>query len=335
MDTIDLHIIDLLKKHDCVIVPEFGGFLLKIQPARISGATHEIIPPSKGIIFNRNLTVNDGLLINHIAQKENIGYASAQPLVYKFSEDCKDFLHKNGTLEIKGLGTFNLGNEGTWQFTPLASDNFLLSSFGLSSVQLSPVESHSTKNRREEKPVLLKKQPVKNRKLVKGIAIAASVLLVFAVSVLFYNNHTSEEGTIANWYKKVSEFQNDNQHSVSNNASAIVIDNNEAGNRNEPLTDDGESTENQLAEETQTDLQEENIQSAGFNFFVIGGSFTKEKNAKAFAKELAQKGYKSEVLGNENGFFRVAYHKENDSLSADHFLQGIKKENQSAWILKW
>lgn len=344
MDTIDIHIIDLLKKYDCVIVPDFGGFLLKAMPARISGAMHEIMPPSKGIIFNRNLTVNDGLLINQVAQKENIGYTLAQAKVYKFADESRNAIQNKGTLELKGIGIFNLGNEGTWQFTPTAADNFLLSSFGLNTLQLSPVEvNQHNKNRREANPAVIdlsENKSLKYKNIVKGIAVAASVLIVFAVSFLFYNNHVSEEGTIANWYKKVSEFQqdenkNDNAAS-SNNASALVIEKSEPV-QNTNIDIEKSTEQSGTAEETNNEVAqpENDIQSAGFNFFVIGGSFTKEKNAKAFARKLEQKGYKSEVLDNENGLFRVAYHKESDSLSADHFLQGIKKENQSAWILKW
>ena len=47
----------LLYKHDCVIIPGFGGFVCNMEHARIDQVTHVIIPPGKHIIFNPNLKI--------------------------------------------------------------------------------------------------------------------------------------------------------------------------------------------------------------------------------------------------------------------------------------
>ena len=53
---------DLLQKHNCVIVPEFGGFIANYKSAVIDTVNNRINPPSKSVLFNPNLVNNDGLL---------------------------------------------------------------------------------------------------------------------------------------------------------------------------------------------------------------------------------------------------------------------------------
>ena len=59
MQKIDKHINELLYNHDCVIVPEFGGFVTNYASAKIHPVQHTFTPPSKNIVFNKNLKNND------------------------------------------------------------------------------------------------------------------------------------------------------------------------------------------------------------------------------------------------------------------------------------
>ena len=77
MEKVDKHISELLYQHDCVIVPEFGGFVANYCSAKIHPTQHTFTPPSKSIVFNSNLKNNDGLLANHIALAENTNYPEA------------------------------------------------------------------------------------------------------------------------------------------------------------------------------------------------------------------------------------------------------------------
>lgn len=83
------YISDLLFLHDCVIIPDFGGFICNYKSAHIDEENGLICPPAKDILFNRNLTHNDGLLVNWIACKENITYEKATVQVTLFCEELK------------------------------------------------------------------------------------------------------------------------------------------------------------------------------------------------------------------------------------------------------
>ena len=68
------YISDLLYIEDCIIIPDFGGFIVNDKSATINDKSGEITPPSKTILFNSQLVNNDGILINHIAKEENISH---------------------------------------------------------------------------------------------------------------------------------------------------------------------------------------------------------------------------------------------------------------------
>ena len=71
------YIKDLLYRHDCVIVPNFGGFVTNRISAQIHKNSYTFLPPTKQVGFNSHLTHNDGLLANYIASSENISFDQA------------------------------------------------------------------------------------------------------------------------------------------------------------------------------------------------------------------------------------------------------------------
>ena len=60
------YIQELLYEHNSVIIPSFGGFTAGYKPASIDHVQGVIFPPSKDLKFNRYLTINDGILVQHI-----------------------------------------------------------------------------------------------------------------------------------------------------------------------------------------------------------------------------------------------------------------------------
>ena len=78
------YIVQLLHDHDCVIVPEFGGFVAQYKPASLDRVTGFYSPPSKQILFNINLKNNDGLLANIVAQEQDISFQRAIQVIADF-----------------------------------------------------------------------------------------------------------------------------------------------------------------------------------------------------------------------------------------------------------
>ncbi len=64
---------ELLYRHDCVIVPGFGGFVSRSHSAGFNKGNNLLFPPAKHILFNRNLIHNDGLLITSLMERNASG----------------------------------------------------------------------------------------------------------------------------------------------------------------------------------------------------------------------------------------------------------------------
>src|SRR6476646_1164671 len=150
MQKVDKHISELLDEHDCVIVPDLGGFVANYAPAKIHPVQHTFIPPSKNIVFNKNLRNNDGLLANHIVIAESTSYPEALKYIHHFVENTSSQLKTGAKVKIEEVCTLFLDVEGNIQFEPDASTNHLLDAFGLSRFQ-SPAVKRENLSQRIEK----------------------------------------------------------------------------------------------------------------------------------------------------------------------------------------
>ena len=70
MKHIEQAIGDLLLRHNCVIVPAFGGFVAEQLSAKIDYDKGVMTPPRKALLFNKQLVSNDGLLINEFSRSK-------------------------------------------------------------------------------------------------------------------------------------------------------------------------------------------------------------------------------------------------------------------------
>ena len=114
----------LLLTNNCVIIPNFGAIIANYQPAEI----------------NKSLQTNDGVLVNAVMHKFEISYQEAEEKVADFSKECKHTLEANNSLILKEIGKIYFDAEKRVQFQPLPNKNFLLSSFGLIDLPISPIQ---------------------------------------------------------------------------------------------------------------------------------------------------------------------------------------------------
>ena len=71
----------LLYNHNCVVVPNLGGFLAHQHSASIDPVSMVINPPCKTITFNAQLKLNDGLLATKVADYLKISYIDAIKII--------------------------------------------------------------------------------------------------------------------------------------------------------------------------------------------------------------------------------------------------------------
>lgn len=207
---IEKYIKYLLFEHDCVVIPEFGGFIANYVSADIHPIHHTFQPPSKNIAFNEMLKLNDGLLISHIAANEKISREEAQKLVKEYTEYVKNEIRSKDKYKFEEIGTLYLNHEQRLQFEPENKINYLSHSFGLPELDYKPIERASsyTKFKTKDRPAMMnpdaldeeedqlvfpiEKKSSRSRLL---LAIVIPVLLLLAGSAGYFlfldNGHTA------------------------------------------------------------------------------------------------------------------------------------------------
>ncbi len=186
------YVIHLLHIHDCVVIPNFGGFLLHTEYASIDNITEIIYPKNRIISFNQKLYLNDGLLATYLADEFKISYSDSIKLIDMELRSFNLLISEKKRIEIETLGTFILNNDNIVQFLPNSRSNYLKSSFGLQPLQLNsstlldspitlPLVKSTSSIKNEEKI----KSIVKNRRKRSGVWY--TLLATFMIIVLLFN----------------------------------------------------------------------------------------------------------------------------------------------------
>lgn len=293
------YISELLFIHDCVIIPGFGGFVGNDVSAKINKDTGAISPPSKQILFNKNLTNNDGLLINHIAQQENLSQEKIKKSVFDFKENLNSQLGETKNIRLEKIGLFSLGSEGNLTFAQDHSANYSLESFGMK-----PIQKQSTQVKKINKPSQerkyssSKKQGSKStRKIWRAAAILLPLIGLSLASIL-------KQQEIDQVYSQMADM----------NPFNIIA--------------------NEVVSEELIDTKVIVPENIFVKHYIIAGSFQEDANAKKMMTRLQELNYNPAIVGkNPYGSIRICYDSYNTREDALLALQEIRKINESAWLL--
>lgn len=296
------YISELLYRYDCVIVPNFGGFITNETSAKINSSTHTFYPPTKQISFNRYLKNNDGLLANYIATVNNISFSKALEIIKENVEQWNQSLI-NEVVEIEKIGNLSLNSKGNILFDPLVSENYLTQSFGLASYSVPSVN-------RKEKPVVILdpilSDDVSRRKMPVFLKVAASAAILFAIGSFTWNNYNQKQ------YQEQLMVEHLQQKEVEQKIQEATF-----------------VIQNPLPTITLNITKEIN------RYHVIAGAFRDPINADKKVKQLISNGFEAQILSvNKWGLTQVSFASFNSKIAARKQLKQIKKSVSSdAWLL--
>ncbi|MFK7784872.1 MAG: SPOR domain-containing protein [Crocinitomicaceae bacterium] len=134
MKHIEQAIGDLLLRHNCVIVPTFGGFVAEQLSAKIDYEKGVMVPPRKALLFNKQLISNDGLLINELASRKAVSFDEASSEVASVVSEWSHRLENGERIELDRVGILFYDANNNVQFEQDRFFNLLLASFGLDQV---------------------------------------------------------------------------------------------------------------------------------------------------------------------------------------------------------
>ncbi|MFI5149315.1 MAG: SPOR domain-containing protein [Bacteroidia bacterium] len=352
------YIAELLYRHDCVIIPGFGGFVANYAPAQVHPTQHTFTPPSKSLVFNRSLKNNDGLLANYVSGQENLSYAEANLKIQEFAAGCNALLGSGKKLLLKDIGSLFPDIEKNIQFQADESINFFLGSFGFTTIQSPAIKRDGIVKRLEKMPKDRDVVPaeMKKRVSIRKIAIltlsagmlAALVWIPLKTDLLKNFNYADlnpfskkEAGTYSE--RNFATFSFSEKDLKTEN---IVIPDTSAymhlsflNKESQPLTvklkdvAPPESTKVENATEQKVKSVTSRF-SNGEKYNVIGGCFAVPENADHFVDQLKGEGYNAFILQTNRSSLRpVCYGTYASYSEALQMLAKVKASNKEAWLL--
>jgi len=347
----------LLLDYECVIIPEFGGFIANYRAAEIDSENRTMYPPKKDLLFNTNLLNNDGLLINYIAQQENITYNEAKTIVFKTIKNTCRELEKGKIVEWAGLGAFSLNKHKILQFNAYKTQNFLLDSYGLSAIQLSDIEKHLAARGLEKKfkdkesiKITITSRAVK--RAIIGIPLLVGIALMPSMSDFWtsYKVDLSSFNFMQSIVKQKVELVNEIASPDLNNPSSIdstlsqMTDQRTALYYEEPKQEAVEVKIENPINKTESSIDSSAIKKTievkavivneNAKYLIIAGCFQDEKNAKKLINKLTQRGYSAIIMIDKN-LFKVVLKSFVDYDTASTETQQIKNKEAdlSLWLM--
>jgi hypothetical protein len=307
---IAIYISDLLYRHECVVVPDFGAFISRRVPAQHFASSHTIYPPKKGLSFNAQIKQNDGLLANYISSAANVSYEESVQKIRDYVRFLDQEIEDSGSITIHKVGRFSRNKEKALQFTPMYLVNYLPEAFGLSSHETYAVDRVSVapkveigKEFEDETPVIaLETIKTNSSSWVRYVAMGAVIFGSIFVGLKGYENQINDDALA------VEQMSREIVNAKIESASFLI---------REPLpsiTIDVAPLEK--------------------NFHIVAGAFREPANADKRVAQLQLKGYDAKRIGvNKYGLHNVAFSsfiERNDAINELNKLRSIGFEQ--AWL---
>ena len=302
------YISELLFLHDCVIVPEFGGFVGNRKSAQLNKSTGALTPPSKQILFNPHLKTNDGLLSSHIANQEGISQEIALNNVIDYSTEKNNKLNTSKVLRLEKVGLFTLGKEGNVIFLQDSSTNYSLDAFGMKATYNKTVARKTETEKQVEATVQTIRTKSRNPKAL--LRAAAVIIPLVALSYL----SISQQERINTVYTQMAAFNPFSTTEIITEKDLII----EVA---------PEIIETPIIEEVETP-----VFTKQKTYYIIAGAFAEQKNANKMLNKLNRWNYNAEIVEGGN-LLRVSYDSFSNREDAVLALNKIKQENSDAWLL--
>lgn len=321
MEKLNKYIKGLLFVYDCVIIPDFGAFVSNYAEAQHIELTHSFYPPKKNIRFNKNLTYNDGLLINTIAKNLKISYLDAENKLKNEVQNMWLALEANEKINMKGIGTFEYKNEKLI-FNQETTNNFLAESFGLSVFRFPPL-NYQKKIRNLS---VIHTSTTMNSGLKQPLKWAAILLPIIGLLALIpYVKNNKQQTAGIDFNASPTYVSIEETHTATSADTDLVKIMNKATDKKTALFYTEKKENFDISKQTNQNKK----------FYIIGASYKNKSNALKHAKLFEKEGFEQVEVIETNQLFRVAVNTFDDKLNALHELRRIRHrtKNDKFWLL--
>lgn len=359
---IDRYIAELLETHDCVIVPDFGGFVGNYAKATINPVSHKFDPPFRKISFNKFLKHNDGLLASYFARKTNEQFEVSVGHLKDYAVLLREELETQKKVRFENIGVLHLRSDGSLQFEQLRDARFMKDSFGLDSFfakttvkerpahsKIEPksdvTKSPVTEERPKVVPIQSPEEDVSKEKSKRRIlwpaaaAVLALPLIGYLIWVivstpLFQNNQDFHYSDLNPFTEKICPiYEKRIPSNFDNGESEKLLQGFEVVESEKII----EIFESEKRDKTLVvNLEEEKPKVATIEnlpFHVIGGCFGELGNAQGLVNRFRTLGTNASIVERKGNLYRVSISSFATRVEAIRALDELRNKVPNAWIL--
>ena len=306
---------DLLFVRDTVVVPGLGAFVKKPTSAKVNPVANYFSTPSCDIDFDANLREDNDLIVNYMAEENNISKEEAKKQLVMFVSECFSKLKQKKKVELEHIGILSYDWDNNLVFVQDKSVNYNADAFGLSDFSPEPVNQSKSKEeikaeieqQQKEKntPVTVDEEAVhqgdgQNRLKKRGWWLAGAAVIALLFGLFYFNTYRVDQGLK----------DNTNQTQQVNTGNDELL----AGN----------------------DLPLDTVKPAVTDSFrIIAGCYDQEEFAQRIVVSLQTKGFEQAYKEKRGERWYVAYGWYPTEEEAVAILRDIRESGKGkGWILK-
>ena len=329
MQSIHFHIAYLLTRHECVIVPGLGAFLVSSPDREKANRWGIISPPETFLGFNSEIKHNDGLLANSLIKEEKCSLKEANLLIDQYVADVLQSLNEGKRVHIPWVGSLHsIENKKLFQPERILSCNafnYGLVGFSLPSVkELQQKPETNVFPRKKDKEVVW--IPVHKKFITYSVSVAAAILAMCVIPTPLNNGHSNQEARV----------QYASLISLPANKAAITV-NQVADTLETKIPAPVDPVLKQKKTETPSSKVMNPVKTDGYYYYVVIASLPDQSSAKKILNEFRSKGIENASILSSNGKYRIYTNRFENKVEAGKFLIQFRKDhptNENAWVLK-
>ena len=290
MKNLAQYIEELIIRHECVIVPNLGGFITYCDKAIVRN--NMFYAPTERIRFNSLLTYHDGLLAEAYMRDRNIGYSEALSAIATEVEQIKKSLNSGNTVLFGRIGALSLSAENN--ITLLNSNpKFLPENIGLPVVHLKQLASAEPTN------TITINIPQTSTNALRYVA---SIAIIFLLTLFIPNqtdNNTQHASISFDSLRSIKSIEyseesvENSDESVENNSSVLTpqssLEDNSSLNKYHLIIaslTSREDAEEYIANHTQFDRTQLQIIESKGKYRISAAGFNKYKDALQYMDSI-------------------------------------------------
>ncbi len=349
------HIEILLLDNDCVIVPDFGGFVAHQVASRYDEDDRMLLPPMRTLGFNPQLRINDSMLVQSYINALDISYPEALRRIESEVSEMKQVLSEEGYYSLENIGTLRVNSDGNIEFEPCEAGILSPEYYGLSACEfptlknarearlagnttMVPINTEVPKDptllefidneeEHEERTVQIKLSWIRN-----AVAVAAAVVAFFLMATPIANSDletTAMSNLQGNLLTKLMPKD-------TNMAPAQpIVEQQEIAEKSDSSEVPNNTAKSESSEPSKQPVTQAKVPTAP-TYCIVLASQVKLSNAETYVEQLKTRGLKDAEVYIHNHIVRVIYGSYESEAEAYRHLNKLSKNDEfaEAWVYK-